>query len=166
MHLLALKHLLVFTLSFFAVDSTSGFSDEAPPQPAVNTTGTAANLSGVWTGELYQNAGGIAEKFELSMSLSQTDIFMRGTAYVRLDDIWAEMQLSGNQLPNGSWRLTETKILRSQKPDYLSWCMKHYEIRVSFTEEGLLLSGPWWGKSELGPCIPGSIRLKKKQKTA
>jgi hypothetical protein len=44
--------------------------------------------------------------------------------------------------------------------------MKQYEIRVSYTPEGLLLSGPWWGNSELGPCIPGSIKLRKKQKTA
>ncbi|MTB49856.1 hypothetical protein [Lewinella sp. W8] len=166
MHLLALDQLIIFILSVTLAGTPPALSVAAPVPHEEAADGGNVDISGVWTGELYQNAGGIAERFELSMSLRQTDIFMRGTAYVRLDDIWAEMQLSGNQLPNGSWRLTETKILRSQKPDYLSWCMKHYELRVSFTGEGLLLSGPWWGNSELGPCVPGSIKLRKKQKTA
>jgi hypothetical protein len=166
MPLIVFKCLIFFAYPFLGVGHSLDQNSAPANYQLEETTGGKINLSGVWTGELYQNAGGIAEKFELSMVLRQTDIFMRGTAYVRLDDIWAEMQLSGNQLPNGSWRLTETKILRSQKPDYLSWCMKQYEIRVSYTPEGLLLSGPWWGNSELGPCIPGSIKLRKKQKTA
>jgi len=124
------------------------------------------DLNGLWVGELLQNEGGIADKFEFSMQLRQNGIFMKGTAYVRYMDIWAEMQLSGFQLQNGSWKLTETEILRSQKTDDLSWCMKKYELRVSFTSDGIILHGPWWGNSSFGPCIPGSVRLKMKKKSA
>ena len=124
------------------------------------------DVSGLWVGELLQNEGGIADRFEFSMQLSQNGIFISGTAFVSFGDIWAEMKLSGYQLPNGSWRLTETEILRFKKPDQLSWCMKHYELRVGYTENGMTLHGPWWGSSEFGPCIPGSIRLKIKKKSA
>jgi hypothetical protein len=134
------------------------------PQPPVKPLET--DLNGLWVGELLQNEGGIADIFELSMQLHQNGIFMKGTAFVRYQDIWAEMRLSGFQLQNGSWKLTETEILRSQKTDDLSWCMKKYELRVSFTADGIILHGPWWGNSEFGPCIPGSIRLKKKIKSA
>lgn len=124
------------------------------------------SLSGLWVGELLQNEGGIAEKFEFSMQLRQNGIFMNGTAYVRLGEIWAEMNLSGYQKANGSWKLTETEILRFKKPDELSWCMKLYELRVEYTPQGMSLHGPWWGSSKFGPCVPGSVRLKMKKKSA
>ena len=122
------------------------------------------NLTGLWTGELLQNEGGIADRFEFSMQLIQNGIFLRGTAYVQLGEIWAEMKLSGFQLENGSWKLTETEILRAQKPESLSWCMKLYELRIGYTKDGMTLHGPWWGSSEFGPCVPGSVRLKLKKK--
>jgi len=134
------------------------------PQPPVKPLET--DLNGLWVGELLQNEGGIADKFEFSMQLHQNGIFMKGTAFVRFQGIWAEMKLSGFQQQNGSWKLTETEILRSQKPDDLSWCMKKYKLRVTFTANGISLHGPWWGNSGFGPCIPGSVRLKKKVKSA
>ena len=124
------------------------------------------SLSGLWTGELLQNEGGIADRFEFTMQLWQNGIFLHGTAHVQLGEIWAEMKLSGFQLENGSWKLTETEILRSQKPDDLSWCMKLYELRIGYTSEGMTLNGPWWGNSKFGPCVPGSVRLKVKKKSA
>ena len=124
------------------------------------------SLSGVWTGELLQNEGGIADRFEFTMQLWQNGIFLYGTAHVQLGEIWAEMKLSGFQLANGSWKLTETEILRAQKPDDLSWCMKLYELRIGYTTEGMTLHGPWWGNSKFGPCVPGSVRLRMKKKSA
>ena len=124
------------------------------------------SLTGIWTGELLQNEGGIADRFEFTMQLWQNGIFLHGTAHVQLGEIWAEMKLSGFELPNGSWKLTETEILRSQKPEDLLWCMKMYELRVGYTAEGMTLHGPWWGNSKFGPCVPGSVRLKVKKKSA
>ncbi len=122
------------------------------------------SLTGLWTGELLQNEGGIADRFDFTMQLFQNGIFLQGTAHVKLGEIWAEMKLSGFQLENGSWKLTETEILRSQKPETLSWCMKLYELRIGYTKDGMTLHGPWWGSSGFGPCIPGSVRLKLKKK--
>lgn len=124
------------------------------------------DLNGIWVGELLQNPGGIAEKFEFSMHLKHNGIFMKGTSFVRHGEVWVEMELSGYQQTNGSWKLTETKILRGKKPEDLAWCMKLMELRVSYTKEGLMLHGPWWGSSAFGPCVPGSVRLIQKKKTA
>jgi hypothetical protein len=136
------------------------------PDPRPRPQKVELDLSGLWEGVLLQNEGGIADRFEFSMQLRQNGMFINGTAFVSFGDIWAEMKLSGYQLTNGSWRLTETEILRFKKPEELSWCMKLYELRVGYTEKGMTLHGPWWGSSEFGPCIPGSVRLKIKKKSA
>ena len=124
------------------------------------------DLSGTWAGKLFQNKGGIAPEFELTMEIVHNGIFVRGTSYVIHEGIWAEMRFSGYQKENGAIAITETEILRAKKPDDLSWCMKEYELRAAYTPEGLVLSGPWWGDSIYGACIPGSVLLKRKVKTA
>jgi len=131
-----------------------------PNQPA------EIDLNGIWTGELLQNPGGIAERFEFSMQLKHNGIFMQGTSFVRFGEVFVEMELSGYRQPNGTWKLTETKILRGEKPENLSWCIKRFELRIGYTKEGVLLTGPWWGNSEFGPCVPGSVHLIKKVKSA
>ncbi|MBC6996034.1 hypothetical protein QWY85_12190 [Neolewinella lacunae] len=130
------------------------------------TTGPETDLNGIWVGHLLQNPGGIAPSFEFSMQLRHNGIFLKGTSFVRHGTIWAEMELSGFQLPNGTWKLTETKILRGEKPEDLSWCLKRYELVISYTPEGVVLHGPWWGNSGFGPCVPGSIRLLQLKKSA
>ncbi|WP_020570956.1 CBM20 domain-containing protein [Neolewinella persica] len=167
---------LILLILIFASGAAAAFGQETLPsttpatdlrsrlQPPVKPLET--DLNGLWVGELLQNEGGIADKFEFSMQLHQNGIFMKGTAYVRFGDIWAEMRLSGYQLQNGSWKLTETEILRAKKPADLSWCIKKYELRVTYTNDGISLHGPWWGNSDFGPCIPGSVRLKMKKKSA
>ncbi|OAV46235.1 hypothetical protein [Lewinella sp. 4G2] len=124
------------------------------------------NVSGTWTGKLLQNEGGIAPEFAFTMEIAHNGIFVRGTSYVSHQGIWAEMRFSGYQKENGVIVITETEILRSQKPNDLSWCMKEYELRAEYTAEGMVLTGPWWGESAYGACIPGSVRLKRKIKTA
>lgn len=122
------------------------------------------DISGTWVGELYQDAGGIADKFELSMQIRQIGPSIQGTSYVKLDGIWAEMEFSGYLQSNGSWKISEARVVRAEKPEALSWCMKRYLLTVNYTRNGLQLNGPWWGDSEFGPCIPGSVRLEKKKK--
>jgi len=121
-----------------------------------------SNISGTWVGELYQDAGGIADKFELSMEIRQIGLSIKGTSYVKLGDIWAEMEFSGYEQANGSWKLSEFKVVRAEKPEALSWCMKRYNLTLEFTASGKILNGPWWGNSEFGPCVPGSVRLRRK----
>jgi hypothetical protein len=177
-YLRGMRILLLMVSSFWVFPALSGQTNGDMLQaPLHNSTGSvhrqrpsldtiSTNLTGVWIGELLQNEGGIAEKFEFSTQLRHHGIFMSGTAYVKLQGIYAEMELSGYQLPNGSWKLTETKILRDSKPEALLWCMKLYELRVDYTADGIILHGPWWGSTIQNPCIPGSVRLKRKGKSA
>lgn len=169
-YLRLMRSSLLIVLMFCVSFMVNGQDAPPPKDFSLHSRGRAQKLemdiSGLWTGELLQNEGGIADRFDFSMQLRQNGIFLNGTAYVSFGEIWAEMEFSGYQLPSGSWRLTETKILRFKKPEELSWCMKHYELRVGYTESGMTLHGPWWGSSKFGSCVPGSVRLKIKKKSA
>ncbi|CAH1002086.1 hypothetical protein LEM8419_03003 [Neolewinella maritima] len=135
--------------------------------PAVVKAQLADDLSGTWSGLLLQNEGGIADKFELFFDLQQIGLAVKGTAFVKLGELQAEMKLSGYRAPSGNWRITETKILRNNKAGLaISWCMKDYDLRVDYRKGELVLTGPWWGNSEYGPCIPGSITLKRRVRVA
>ena len=125
------------------------------------------DISGNWSGLLLQNEGGFADKFELYFDLKQIGLSLRGTAFVQLGELQAEMEVSGFQRPDGSWRISETKILRNNKAGLqVSWCMKEYDLRVDYRNGELILTGPWWGQSDYGPCIPGSITLRRGVKVA
>ena len=134
-------------------------------------TPRTADLTGTWQGTLLQNPSpyNFAESFGLSMNLRQYGIFVRGKAYVSFDDQYVELALSGHQLPNGSFRLTETEILRATDISKLNaeWCFKGYELIVSYTESGLVLTGPWWGTTSSGfTCVPGGVTLYLKKSRA
>lgn len=161
---------LLLTILLTVLSSPPDIAPAAAPLHPAAMVGTRhaipqPNLSGMWVGQLLQNEGGIAPEFYFSMEIAQNGIFVRGKSYVKHEGIWAEMAFSGHVDQNGSLILTETEILRSQKPNDLSWCMKEYKLRLSYTPEGMVLVGPWWGDSIYGPCIPGSVRLKRRVKS-
>ena len=143
-----------------------GNGGEAKGKEAPHTPHGPPDISGTWVGELLQNEGGIADRFEFSMEITQVGLAIKGTTYVRLEEIYAEMDFSGYVLPNGSWKILERGVVRSQKPLELSWCMKRFLLTMTYTREGMMLTGPWWGDSAFGPCIPGSVRLRKRIKRA
>ncbi len=120
------------------------------------------DISGTWSGLLLQNEGGFADRFELFFNLEQIGLSLKGTAFVKLGELQAEMKLSGFQTPDGSWRISEIGILRNNKAGLqVSWCLKEYDLRVDYHDGELILTGPWWGNSEYGPCVPGSITLRR-----
>ena len=124
--------------------------------------GVEDEIGGFWVGILKQNAGGYADEFELTLNLEARGGSVDGTAYVALGEIQAEMAITGQRLPNGSWSLWETRIIRSQEPEHLSWCLKGFELSIHWNSDGdLVLTGPWWGSTQWGPCVPGFITLKR-----
>ncbi|MEM7575761.1 MAG: hypothetical protein AAF433_22850 [Bacteroidota bacterium] len=124
--------------------------------------GVEDEIAGFWIGILKQNEGGYADQFELTLNLEARGGVVDGTAYVALGDIKAEMAITGQRLPNGSWSLWETRIIRSEEPEHLSWCLKGFELTINWNSDGdLVLSGPWWGNTQWGPCVPGYITLKR-----
>lgn len=156
--------LLLFTM-FAGLSAQDGpvLQDSAVAAPAYQPP---MDISGTWVGALYQDAGGIADEFEFNMEIRQIGPSINGTSYVKLGDIWAEMEFSGFLQANGSWKINEFRVVRAEKPEALSWCMKRFLLTLGYTKRGLLLSGPWWGNSQFGPCVPGSVRLERKTKRA
>ncbi|MEL6669771.1 MAG: hypothetical protein AAFO91_05695 [Bacteroidota bacterium] len=125
------------------------------------------DIHGSWEGVLRQNEGGFAELFVITMRLEAQGGRVRGSVYVALEDIEAEMAVEGHKRPNGSWLLRETRILHSRKPDYLEWCMKGFELTVAYDPSGdMILRGPWWGRTKFGPCVPGAVELRKRRERA
>lgn len=120
------------------------------------------DISGVWVGELFQDEGGVADRFAFSVQINQDGLALSGTSYVRHEDIFVEMTFTGYRMPNGVWRIEESNIVRGEKPQDLSWCMKILELRLSYERQGMELRGPWYGDSAFGPCVPGTIRLRKR----
>ncbi len=159
--LLLFNLILLMTLSLHSQEVTPGNNGK---KEAPATHYGPPDISGTWVGELFQNKGGIADRFEFSMQITQIGRAIKGTTYVKLDEIYAEMDFSGYVLPNGSWKVLERGVVRSQKPLELSWCMKRFLLTMTYTREGLMLTGPWWGDSDFGPCIPGSVKLVRRVK--
>lgn len=125
------------------------------------------DINGTWEGLLRQNEGGFAELFVIGMRLEARGGTLSGTVYVALDDIEAEMTVEGHKRANGSWLLQEKQVIHSRKPDYLEWCIKGFELTVSYDQNGdVVLRGPWWGRTKFGPCVPGSVELRRKRERA
>ena len=143
-----------------------GLCSRAPAQTINPRTATDDELTGIWTGQLVQNEHplNVATDFALSMNLRQAGPFVRGTAYVSFADHYVELKLSGYRLENGAYELTETEILRSTMLKNAEWCYKGYRLQLSYGSEGLILSGPWWGKTGSGfACIPGAVTLYRRK---
>ncbi len=135
--------------------------------PAIGRAQISEDISGTWSGLLLQNEGGFADQFELYFDVEQIGLSLKGTAYVKLGELQAEMKLRGYQTANGNWRLSETEVIRDNKAGLeVSWCIKEYDLRVDYRQGELVLTGPWWGNSQYGPCVPGSITLKRRIKVA
>lgn len=125
------------------------------------------DISGVWVGTLSQNQGGYAEKYDFLLQLEQKGNQVIGRAKVGAKEVQAEFLVTGTKQANGTWLFRETRLVVSQKPEYLEWCTKGYQLRLEYSAKGvLILTGPWWGTATSGPCIPGSIRVERKKDQA
>lgn len=125
------------------------------------------DLTGVWIGTLYQEEGGIADQFYFLLEIEQNGMFAEGISRVGLDDIQAAISFVATRKPAGHWAFTERKIMSSRAPEHLEWCYKQYHLSLKYATDGSqVLSGPWWGRSKNGKCIPGTIILKRSKTRA
>ncbi|PHI20069.1 hypothetical protein CEQ90_10060 [Lewinellaceae bacterium SD302] len=125
------------------------------------------SISGVWVGSLYQQEGGIADEFYFLLEINQQGLYAEGISRVGLEDIQAAITFVATRELAGHWAFTEREITSSRAPDNLEWCYKQYHLKLKYASDGsMILTGPWWGRSKSGACIPGTIILKKSKTRA
>lgn len=116
---------------------------------------------GNWKGVITQDEGGYRTEYDFELYLKKEDKLITGRSYVYVDEIYAEMALSGFTLSDEIFHFTESKVVRSRKLPELEWCLKGAALKLYRTGNGWELRGRWQGTSAGGNCIPGEIILKK-----
>lgn len=116
---------------------------------------------GNWKGVITQDEGGYRSEYDFELYLKKEDQLITGRSYVYVDDIYAEMALSGFILGKKIFHFTESKVVRSRNLPQLEWCLKGAALKLERTGDGWELRGRWQGTSGGGSCIPGEIILKK-----
>ncbi|WP_099149077.1 hypothetical protein [Flavilitoribacter nigricans] len=119
------------------------------------------SILGNWKGVITQDDGGYRSEYEFELYLKKEDKLITGRSYVYVDEIYAEMALSGFTLNDQIFHFTESKVVRSRKLPQLEWCLKGAALELKRTGSGWELRGRWQGVSNGGNCIPGEIILKK-----
>jgi hypothetical protein len=124
--------------------------------------GAQADFSGSWSGYLTQGRGGYAPRYDFELYLKQQGRRVTGRSYVRLEGIYAIMELRGEIGEDQVLRFTETRMIDNWKPDDIDWCYKRASLRLTGKGTSRQLEGPWSGFTEQdSECVPGVIVLKK-----
>ncbi|MFZ2900759.1 MAG: hypothetical protein WA004_19150 [Saprospiraceae bacterium] len=119
------------------------------------------NLSGTWKGIITQDEGGYRSTYDFELVIKQDGNKITGRSFVKIDDIFATMELEGEFSGGVIFRFQETAIVDSKKFDGLEWCVKRGQLLFKQDKEGWKLEGFWQGVTEFTTCIPGKIFLKK-----
>lgn len=122
----------------------------------------ADSLAGNWHGVITQNEGGYATEYQFELFLIKEGNKITGRSYVKLDEIYATMELTGELIGSTTLSFQEVKIVDETSREGMEWCFKNGFLILK-NDNGLYkLEGPWSGKTkEESPCIPGDIVLKR-----
>lgn len=123
--------------------------------------GAQTNISGTWKGIITQDEGGYRSTYDMELILKQEGDRVTGRSIVRVDDIYAEMDLEGEITSGGYFRFQETQIVESKKAENIEWCIKRGQLLVRYDKDEVKLEGFWQGITSFSTCIPGKIFLKR-----
>ncbi len=117
-------------------------------------------IEGYWTGTITQNEGGYRSQYLLELELKEVDGKITGKSYVKVDDIFAEMDVSG-VFANGSMLLTlhDDAVVKKRIGPEMEWCLKNYRLKLIKENDKWRLEGQWEGTTSFRDCIPGKIFL-------
>lgn len=116
---------------------------------------------GKWEGKLTQNEGGYRQEYSFVLQVESRGDVLRGTSFVRVEAIFAEMDWVGFVADGNVLHFREERLRRAHKPRELEWCYKSSQLKLVRRPDALYLEGPWQGTSETGICIPGWIVIRK-----
>lgn len=127
------------------------------PQPLAQH----AIFTGRWEGKLTQNEGGYRQEYSFVLQVESQGSGFLGTSFVRVEDIFAEMDWIGFVADGNVLHIKEERLRRANKPRQLEWCYKSAQLKLVRRSDAFYLEGPWQGTSETGLCIPGWIVVRK-----
>lgn len=126
-----------------------------------------ADIVGDWQGVITQNSGGYRPQYDFEISIRKDATGkLYGQTYVSFDEVNATMRFTGEMLDEKTFSFQETEILGAAKLTDMDWCIKAGKLSLVRQGKKWLLTGPWWGQSGFGKCVPGLIVLKKKEPRA
>ena len=125
----------------------------------------AQDISGKWTGIMYQDPDGLIEAYYYEFNLKQDGDKVKGTSYVTFKDdplVNGLMQVEGT-FDGTYFTYKETKILKEMGiSDYGVWCVKTAQLKFKKVGSNYQLSGDWEGKTLKGDrCAPGNVTVTK-----
>lgn len=121
------------------------------------------DISGHWTGMLYQSAGGLAAEYTFEMDIKQSGTTITGTSHIELSPaVTGSMEVQG-KLNGKVFTYSEPRIINEDGiTDTTAWCLKTCRLLLSRVGDRLYLKGTWSGYSlKFGDCSPGTIELTK-----
>ncbi len=125
---------------------------------SAHTLAQTNDFSGTWTGVLLQNAGGLAEKYKFSITISQdAKGNIIGSSKIEIHDAkdYGVISLTGKAQKNGV-TIQEHKLIEHKLRENAYWCIKNYTLQYNKKDEQL--SGNWTAKED---CEPGTMKLKR-----
>jgi hypothetical protein len=127
---------------------------------AVNLV-VAQDISGYWKGITTQNEGSYSAEYAFELWLSQKEDSIVGKAFVFVDSIYAEMNVSGTVKSGIQIFIHDDEIIDHTELDGMEWCMKTYQLLLKQMDGVWKLEGRWQGVTSFSSCTPGKIYLKK-----
>jgi hypothetical protein len=121
----------------------------------------AQDISGHWKGRITQNEGGYRSEYILEMWFVQKGDSITGKSYVFVDNIYAEMNISGSVEGEIYLILKDDEIVSHEVLKGMEWCIKKYQLLIRRNGDTISLEGDWQGKTSFSTCIPGKIFLRK-----
>ena len=118
------------------------------------------NISGTWEGVLDQRYGKYFDKYKITLQIEQVGDQIKGTSYIAVADIYAEMAFEGTY-KDDVLVFQENRIIRENIPEDLSWCIKQASLQIEIDNGVFLMVGPWTGNSGISPRESGHISLQK-----
>ena len=141
--------LLLMTVSHFSYAQQSELEIMAPYV-----------LSGAWVGELTQEAGGIAKRYQYEVDLTLEGNKISGKGILTVGNMFGDFEISG-YFDGQDVFLEDIKITNENIRDKAAWCIKRMPLKLLFKKGEYCLEGSWSGYTSAGQCSPGRIYLKK-----
>ncbi len=118
-------------------------------------------MEGSWEGVLT-HPGGYRTEYIFYLEIKKVEDGYECWSMVRVDEIYAEMAMSGTSFDQELLILEDKEILTNDIEQGMEWCMKRYVLRL-INDNGILrLEGDWNGTTSFGTCDPGKVHMKKR----